>query len=142
MGEQNVRGHSCGIGPHDHEVVPGREVPIAGEPSKNRPELAPKPIAHDGTAHSPRYRERDTRHARAAGIHPGGGVSEHDRERAVRSSTAGSELGEGTAPTDLVDQADSRFRPLARRALMIACPLRVDMRCRNPWRLARRRLLG
>ena len=43
---------------------------------------------------------------------------------------------------DAPDQADSRVRPLARRALMIARPARVDMRCRNPCRLARRRLFG
>jgi len=29
-------------------------------------------------------------------------------------------------------QADSRFLPLARRALMIACPARVDIRARKP----------
>ena len=39
-------------------------------------------------------------------------------------------------------QADSRWRPLVRRALMIARPARVDMRCRKPCRLARLRLLG
>ncbi len=40
------------------------------------------------------------------------------------------------------DQALSRWRPLARRAEMIARPARVRMRSRKPWVLARRRLLG
>ena len=40
------------------------------------------------------------------------------------------------------DQADKRARPLARRLFSTARPARVDMRARNPWRLARRWLLG
>lgn len=39
-------------------------------------------------------------------------------------------------------QADSRARPLRRRAATIARPARVRIRSRNPWVLARRRLLG
>jgi hypothetical protein len=39
-------------------------------------------------------------------------------------------------------QADRRWRPLARRALMIARPARVDMRARNPCLRARLRRLG
>jgi hypothetical protein len=40
------------------------------------------------------------------------------------------------------DQAESRFRPLARRRRIIACPERVFMRARNPWVRARLILLG
>jgi hypothetical protein len=40
------------------------------------------------------------------------------------------------------NQAESRARPLARRAVMIARPARVRMRSRNPCVLARRRLFG
>ncbi len=40
------------------------------------------------------------------------------------------------------DQADSSARPLRRRAARMARPARVRMRSRNPWVLARRRLLG
>jgi hypothetical protein len=39
-------------------------------------------------------------------------------------------------------QADSRVRPLARRAEMMARPARVRMRSRKPWVFARRRLFG
>ncbi len=39
-------------------------------------------------------------------------------------------------------QADSRARPLARRAARIARPARVRILSRKPWVLARRRLLG
>jgi hypothetical protein len=39
-------------------------------------------------------------------------------------------------------QADSRARPRRRRALMIACPARVDMRCLNPCLRARFLLFG
>lgn len=39
-------------------------------------------------------------------------------------------------------QADSRSRPLRRRAAMMARPARVRIRRRNPWVLARRRLFG
>ena len=46
------------------------------------------------------------------------------------------------ASRDPPDQADSRRRPLARRALRMARPARVDIRCRNPWLFARRRLFG
>jgi hypothetical protein len=40
------------------------------------------------------------------------------------------------------DQADRRWRPLSRRARRTRRPALVDMRCRKPWRLARRRLFG
>jgi hypothetical protein len=49
---------------------------------------------------------------------------------------------EGPAVADSPDQADSRCRPFKRRALKTRRPARVDMRCRKPCRLARRRLLG
>ena len=39
-------------------------------------------------------------------------------------------------------QAERRARPLPRRAARIARPARVRIRSRNPWVLARRRLLG
>lgn len=39
-------------------------------------------------------------------------------------------------------QAERRFLPFARRALMIACPARVDIRARNPCLRARLRRLG
>jgi hypothetical protein len=39
-------------------------------------------------------------------------------------------------------QAESRFRPLARRRLRISRPARVDMRARKPCLRFRRRTLG
>lgn len=58
------------------------------------------------------------------------------------SPTASAELGERTAIADPPDQADSLARPLSLREARIRRPARVDMRWRNPCRLARRRLLG
>lgn len=49
---------------------------------------------------------------------------------------------ERTSTRDLVDQALSRYRPLARRAFSTARPARVDIRWRNPCFRALRRLLG
>ena len=49
---------------------------------------------------------------------------------------------ERPAVADPPDQAESRVRPLSRRALMIARPARVRMRARKPCLRARRRLLG
>lgn len=47
-------------------------------------------------------------------------------------------LGETVSPS----YADSRLRPLARRALITLRPALVDMRARNPWVRLRLRLLG
>jgi hypothetical protein len=49
---------------------------------------------------------------------------------------------ERPATADRPDQADSRVRPLSRRARMIARPARVRMRARKPCLRARRRVLG
>ena len=48
----------------------------------------------------------------------------------------------GCGSTGWPAQADSRLRPLARRAERMARPARVRMRRRKPWVLARRRLFG
>ena len=57
-------------------------------------------------------------------------------------ASLGPEAVEHRPVTDAPDQADSRVRPLARRAFRMARPARVDMRCRKPCRLDRRRTLG
>ena len=44
--------------------------------------------------------------------------------------------------TDAADQADSRVRPLSRRALRIERPARVLIRARKPCLRARRRVFG
>ena len=46
------------------------------------------------------------------------------------------------ALTDAADQADSRVRPLSRRALRIERPARVLIRARKPCLRARRRVFG
>jgi len=69
---------------------------------------------------------------------PGPGDAEQPTPR-PRRTLQGTERSPVADPPD---QADRRARPLSRRALMMARPARVDIRCRNPWRLARRRLFG
>jgi hypothetical protein len=49
---------------------------------------------------------------------------------------------EGRTVADASDQAERRARPFCRRVRRIARPARVCIRLRNPWRLARLRLLG
>ena len=49
---------------------------------------------------------------------------------------------EGGSPVNAADQADRRWRPLARRAFNTARPPRVAMRARKPCFLARCKLLG
>lgn len=48
----------------------------------------------------------------------------------------------GSTSSRRADQAESRSRPLRRRAATMARPARVRMRSRNPWVRARRRLFG
>src|SRR5207237_1224276 len=73
----------------------------------------------------------------------GSAVDEGYRDRATSRPAAGAaEAGERRAVTDAPDQADSRCRPFSRRAFRMARPARVDIRWRNPWFLARLRLLG
>ena len=74
-------------------------------------------------------------------------------ERGVIEVPAPQGLGAGAAAmaaqssnaralADPADQADSRVRPLSRRALMIDRPARVRIRARNPCLRARRRVFG
>jgi hypothetical protein len=62
------------------------------------------------------------------------------------SATCSGEAARELLPCEAVRsgrfQADSRARPLRRRAPMMARPARVRMRNRKPWVLARRRLFG
>jgi len=100
-------------------------------------ELSTEPVA----AHRVPHRPPD-------GIgHPGwtgrGGRNIGQRKRAgARPTGAVAELEEGATVRDTSDQADRRSRPFWRRARNTARPARVDMRCRNPCRLARLRTLG
>ena len=60
----------------------------------------------------------------------------------VRANTIGTQPSERCTSSKPIDQADSLLRPRRRRALMIARPLLVIIRCRNPWRRARRCTFG
>ena len=79
--------------------------------------------------------------------HPDGalGLSGHEgyRDGSPPHPEAGAaKRGEGRPVGDGSDQADSRWRPLRRRADRMARPDRVDMRWRNPCLLARLRVFG
>lgn len=69
----------------------------------------------------------------AGATDPAGAPHRGDEVRATAQPGAGREHA---------GQAESFERPLDRRAARIARPARVRMRRRNPWVLARRRLLG
>lgn len=60
----------------------------------------------------------------------------------VSANTIGTQPRERRASSKPLDQADSLLRPRRRRALIIARPLLVIIRCRNPWRRARRSTFG
>ncbi len=113
------------------------ESDLGGDRRDDRPELAAQPIASrrrsDGTAD----REGDAqRHCR--------GIVEKGAPQGLGSGrAAGSrQCLERPAAADPPDQADSRVRPLSRRALMIDRPARVRIRARKPCLRARRRVLG
>src|SRR5262249_38685376 len=57
-------------------------------------------------------------------------------------ATGPTQLDERAAVADAPRQADSLWRPFSRRERRTARPPRGDMRCREPWRLARRRVVG
>jgi hypothetical protein len=142
-------------GPHqcvDRRRPPGRELgerrpagagPGAHQPRTRRqrrgPGESPEPptdaVAHHRSSDPATDGERDPRWAVTL-RQPGHG------QRSLSHSWRTAELPERALAPDAPDQADSLARPLARRALRIARPARVDIRCRNPWRFARRRLFG
>ena len=121
----------------------------AGQPRvQQMPQPPAYPVSYDGRPHGPRNHEPDADSGRTARRDVDG---HRARSRAGTGSDSGSELGgpphtrgrrkhEGPCPEN--GQADSRSRPLRRRAAMIARPARVRIRRRNPCVLARRRLFG
>jgi hypothetical protein len=100
----------------------------------------PKPPTHT-VAH-----DRRTDPASDAVSDPGrfGEIAWHPGYRQWPATPASplSKSQEDFAPVDPPDQADSLARPFNRRAFRIARPARVDIRWRNPCRLALFRLLG
>ncbi len=83
----------------------------------------------------------DTHAPRAAGV-PHGDRGGQPVRSAHLAASCGSLAAPGGRPVSGGRQADSSERPLRRRAARIARPARVRIRSRNPWVLARRRLLG
>ena len=77
---------------------------------------------------------RQNTHRAGLPAHPR--LTQHPAE--IPSRTQPAALGEAVQ----LSYADNRFRPLARRALMILRPPLVAMRARNPWVRLRLRLLG
>ncbi len=72
------------------------------------------------------------------------GLNDHATPEPARANICSplGEAGEITPALETSDQADRRWRPLARRDLRTARPARVLMRLRKPCFLERRRLLG
>jgi hypothetical protein len=108
---------------------------------------AQDPISYDGGSNGPRHHKAHACGAfRARRRRPG--IKVHSKQpgpAAAASPDGRSELGALAQPgrcRQHVAQAESRVRPLVRRAPRIERPARVRMRRRKPWVLARRRLFG
>jgi hypothetical protein len=100
------------------------------------PEAAADPVACHRGAHRLADGVRDPRRLFGA-------VAEETQGYRAGSSPAGPRKGlERRTVADVPDQAESRFRPRARRVRSTARPPRVRMRLRNPWVLERLRLFG
>jgi len=108
---------------------------------------APYPVADDGGPDGPGYDESSLRRLSGRARrntkmnHDGGGAGTYP------AANGGGELGAATQARrggqhEPGAQAESRSRPLRRRAARMARPARVRMRSRKPWVLARRRLFG
>ncbi len=101
-----------------------------------RPETSPDAVAlHSGT-HALSDRVGDARRHDRVGTHEG------HRHRTSAVTDTRCERPEGGPVPDTPDQADSRSRPLRRRAARTARPARVLMRTRNPCVFLRLRLFG
>jgi hypothetical protein len=143
-----------GAGSDRHEVRPRRH-PVGPGFRQDRPETPTHAVAHHGFTHSAGHREgrkgqRRCRPGSAFGPRRPGravgpilvtDVGDGDRSRR-RTGAVPAQVRERRPVADPSDQADSLWRPFRRRARTTARPARVDMRWRNPCRLARRRLFG
>jgi hypothetical protein len=118
------------------EQVPTR-AKKPGLSGEQRSKTTPHSISHDSRAERPTECVRNLRM---------GGVLVNDGNAPQRtrrdSPTALAQQFETRSIPNSMDQADSRARPRSRRALRMARPARVLMRCRKPCFFARRRLLG
>lgn len=122
------------------QVCPWGYSRLLGSGGKDGFDSAAEPVASDGVAQTaPKSKGHPRRTARAFEVIRE--IADPDRTRPC-SSTALAQVDKRLTIADPPDQADSRLRPLRRRAFRIARPARSDMRWRNPWRRDRRRLLG
>jgi hypothetical protein len=122
-----------------HEVVPGNDEGVLGpdEIGEDVPDLTPDPIPTHRSAHLPIEREAKPDVVGVRGREMG------DLEPAMTNANGiGPEAQKGRTRPNRTDQADSRALPRWRRALTMARPARVDMRCRKPCFFARLRTLG
>lgn len=126
--------------PSAHQVCPRGYVPASGEVLERGAHPSPDPVAGHGVPGAAPEGVGDPGRARGAGAVIGQ-VGDPDRAGPA-ASAASPQLDERRPVPDPPDQADSRLRPLRRRALTIARPARSAMRWRKPWRRERRRLLG
>ncbi len=133
-----------GLRTHGEEVRTrgnGGRVP-GGELGDRGPEPATDPVAIHGRTEPAGDRER---HPRGVGSGTGqirGGKVGHTEDTGANPPAGTTQLEERASVADRPDQADSLCRPLSRRDRSTARPARVDIRCRKPCFLARRRLLG
>ena len=128
LGEGHL--HRLGLGPD--QVCPRGYLVGTVQLGQNRPDATTKPVAHHGTTDSASDGIADPR---LTGVGVGEVANPHGP--ATHPAATPTKGAEGRLITDRPDQADSRARPLRRRALMMARPARSDMRWRNPCRLAR-----
>ncbi len=122
-----------------HQIGAGSQA-IAIQLDEHRPYPAPKLVPFDSMTHPFPDGECQSGLSRA----PDWGIGEEgDADRTLPGPhTRGPQRLKGRPVPNAPDQADRRWRPFRRRARTTARPPRSDMRCRNPWRLARRRLFG
>jgi hypothetical protein len=126
-----------------HKVSPLVEASFCIYDSHCLTQSPAQAIPLDSTAGAPTYGVCDPR---ATGI-----VQVHDRNGSVPGTSTGPPerlesrpVGDtpGHRRVSSLTQAESRLRPFSLRALMIALPARVDIRCLKPWFLARFLVLG
>src|SRR5438093_1337145 len=105
-------------------------------PMRRSAQAPPDPVADHGMAGLPPDRERNARWC------VGAVMDEPERHRAGPATPGPGQGLEGRTIANAPDQAESRFRPRARRSRSTARPPRVRIRIRKPWVFLRFRLLG
>jgi hypothetical protein len=133
--ERAFAGSWCG----SDEQLPGREqrALAARRGAQQLAQAATEPVADDGRSDRAADGEGDPGRDHVGVAQ----VPAPQRRRAGAAAMTGQSL-ELASLTDAADQAESRARPLSRRALMIERPARVRIRARKPCLRARRRVFG